>query len=160
MLPIRDVSHYLTGARILLIDDSEPFQRLTTEMLKKSRVADVSVASTLAEGMRLMHYNRNVKPGFSEFDLVMMDINLPDGNGMEGCEFISSHAATFDIPVVVVTGTFNQNTIHQAFEAGASDYLQKPLLVDLLKMRLGLLLKLKALENKCNPINSGFYLVR
>ena len=55
MLPIIDSSRYLTGARILLIDDSESFQSITTEMLNNVGVASVTVASTLTAGMHLMH---------------------------------------------------------------------------------------------------------
>jgi CheY-like chemotaxis protein len=160
MLPINDVSHYLTGTRILLIDDSESFQRLTSEMLKKAGVAFVIVASTLAEGMHLMHYNQGDQQGSPVFDLAMMDVNLPDGNGVKGCKFISSHAATYDIPVVVITGTSMPLITNEAFEAVASDYLQKPLILNLLKMRLGSLLKLKAMEQPFSNASAGFFLTR
>lgn len=146
MLPIHGFTLYLKGARILLIDDSEPFQRLTTEMLKKSGVASVTAASTLTDGMRFMHYNCNNYMDTPQFDLIMMDINLPDGNGMEGCQFITVHAASYDIPVVVISGTSSAEIIHNVFKAGASDYLQKPLVADLLKARLGMLLKLRTVN--------------
>ena len=153
MMPMNEVSQYLAGTRILLIDDSEPFQHLTSQMLRKSGVHNVVVASTLAEGMRLMNFNRGDKSGAAEFDLVMMDINLPDGNGIEGCKFISSHAATYNIPVVVISGDFKPLTVGKAFEAGASDYLHKPLVAELLKMHLGLLLKLRNMEQQYSRFN-------
>ncbi len=114
----------------------------------KAGVASVTVADTLSAGMHKMNYNRNIKSVAPEFDLVMMDINLPDGNGIEGCKFISSHAATYNIPVMVISGDFKQVTVNEAFEAGASDYLQKPLVTSLLKMRLGILLKLRNIEQQ------------
>lgn len=155
MLPIIDSSRYLTGARILLIDDSESFQSITTEMLNNVGVASVTVASTLTAGMHLMHYNRSNVPDSPAFDLVLMDVNLPDGNGMDGCEFISSHAESYNIPVVVITGAFNPAVVIEAFEAGASDYLQKPLILDLLKIRLGLLLKVKSLSQSFDDAAAG-----
>jgi len=47
---MNNVGSYLAGARILLIDDSGPFQRVTTAMLRKLGVASVVLASTLEEG--------------------------------------------------------------------------------------------------------------
>jgi DNA-binding response OmpR family regulator len=96
--------------------------------------------------MHKMHYFHDAKSAAPEFDLVIMDIHLPDGNGLEGCKFISSHAATFNIPVIVISGASRASVINQAFEAGASDYLQKPLVASLLKMRLAVLLKLRNIE--------------
>ena len=75
-----------------------------------------------------------------------MDINLPDGNGIEACEYLSSYADNYNIPVVVVSGSSDTVTINKAFEAGASDYLQKPLARALLQARLGMLMALKSLE--------------
>lgn len=75
-----------------------------------------------------------------------MDVNLPDGDGMQGCEFVSCHAASHNIPVIVITGTGDPETIRHAFEAGASEFMQKPLVADLLKVRMGMLLKLHAFD--------------
>ena len=148
MLPIQDISKYLSDARILLIDDSSTFQRLTVALLRKIGVASVTIASSLEQGMLLMHYNRKQSSVTPEFDLVLMDINLPDGNGIEGCKFISGHAATYNIPVVVISGLNSVGIISEAFKAGASEYLHKPLVADLLRVRLGAILKSRFLEMK------------
>ncbi|MCP4490755.1 MAG: response regulator [Gammaproteobacteria bacterium] len=145
MLPIERMSDALIGNHVLLIDDSESFQRLTAAMLDKLGVASVTVVSSLAEGMREMNYHCPDEFGEPAFDLVLMDINLPDGNGIEGCQFISSHADTYNIPVIVMSGTSYAVTINEAFEAGASDFLQKPLSVSILRNRLGMLMTLKTL---------------
>ena len=139
-----DVKQYLAGTHILLIDDSEPFQKLTTAMLQKLGVESVTVASTLAEGMNQL--NLNTTSPSPNIDLVLMDLNLPDGDGMLGCEFVSKHVLTSQIPIVVVSGNDQLETISLVLNNGASDYLQKPLLGDLLGLRLGLLLKLKQME--------------
>ncbi len=130
----------LVGARILLIDDCISFQRLTVAMLKKVGIKSVKVAPTLAEGLHQLYYNQTefARP---EFDLVLMDVNLPDGNGMQGCEFATRHASSHDIPVIIVTGGAEQKTIDCAFEAGASDFMQKPLVGRHLKDRIEVLLK-------------------
>jgi CheY-like chemotaxis protein len=158
MLLKNDVSRYLKGARILLIDDSMPFQRLMSEVLGNCGVASVVTASTLNEGLHYMRYQGNQKESdVPEYDLILMDVNLPDGNGMVGCHFISSHATTYNIPVVVITGTSSPETLRQALHAGASDFLQKPIIGEQLKLRLGLLLKLKVMEQGVKNDNLDFY---
>jgi len=146
MLPIEKMSDALIGSRILLIDDSVSFRRLTAAVLSKLGVASVTQAGSLAEGMCKMNYLCPDIHDTPKFDLVLMDINLPDGNGIEGCEFISSHANTFNIPVVVMSGTSYALTINEAFQAGASDFLQKPLVRSILGTRLGMLMALKSRE--------------
>jgi len=147
MLPMQKMADALIGSRILLIDDSESFRRLTAAILNKFGVASVTMAGSLAEGMRKMNYLCQDKHGAPEFDLVLMDINLPDGNGIEACQFISSHAYTYDIPLIVMSGTSYAVTINQAFEAGASDFLQKPLTGSILATRLGMLMAIKLRES-------------
>jgi len=139
-----DATKYLAGKHILLIDDSEPFQKLTTAMLKKMGVESISVASTLAEGMNQLHLNSTSSS--PDIELILMDLNLPDGSGMLGCEFISKHVLTSQIPIVVVSGNDHLNTISLVLQSGASDYLHKPLQGDLLGLRLGLLLKLQEMN--------------
>ena len=148
MFSMEKMSDALAGSRVLVIDDSASFQRLTAAMLEKLGVARVTLAGSLAEGMQKMNYLSPDNFGAPEFDVVLMDINLPDGNGIEGCAFISSHANTYKIPVVVMSGTSYAVTINEAFEAGASDYLQKPLVRSILANRLGMLMTLKSLESR------------
>ena len=76
-----------------------------------------------------------------------MDINLQGDDGIRGCEFIARHPATRDIPLVVATGLTGRGIINDAFSAGASDFLQKPVPGELLTVRLGMLLKLRAVDS-------------
>ena len=146
MLSTNKMSDALVGSRILLVDDSASFQRLTEALLNSFGVASVTKARSLVEGMHKMNYlgpNKFVAP---KIDLILMDINLPDGNGIEACEYLSSYASNYDIPVVVVSGSLDTVTINKAFEAGASDYLHKPLARSLLETRLGMLMALKSID--------------
>jgi CheY-like chemotaxis protein len=147
MLLMKKVSDALIGSRILLVDDSVSFQLLTGVLLNSFGVASVSIASSLTEGMYKMNYLGPDKFATPKIDLILMDINLPDGNGIEACEYLSSYASNYNIPVVVVSGSSDSVTINKAFEAGASDYLQKPLARSLLQARLGMLMAMKSLES-------------
>jgi len=154
MLPMEKMSDALISSRILLIDDSVSFRRLTAAALGNLGVASVTQVGSLAEGMCKMNYLCPDKFGAPEYDLVLMDINLPDGNGIEGCEFISSHANTYNIPVVVMSGTSYAVTIDKAFHAGASDFLQKPLTGSMLGVRLGMLMILSSREPAKHGVES------
>ena len=144
MLPMKKMSDALAGGRILIIDDSLSFQRLTEALLNSFGVASVTLAQSLTEGMHKMNFLGPDKFATPKIDLILMDINLPDGNGIEACEYLSGYASSYDIPVVVVSGSSYSTTITEALEAGASDYLQKPLTRALLGVRLGMLMTLKS----------------
>lgn len=58
MLWLSEIEGYLKGARILVIDDSEPFQRLTEAMLHKMEVNSVVPSTTLAEGLHHIYFNQ------------------------------------------------------------------------------------------------------
>ena len=147
MLSMKKVSDALVGSHILLIDDTVSFQRLTEALLNSFGVGSVTMASGLTEGMHKMNYLGPDKFAEPKIDLILMDINLPDGNGIDACEYLSSYASTYNIPVVVVSGSSDTVTINKAFDAGASDFLQKPLARSLLQTRLGMLIALKSLES-------------
>lgn len=58
-----------------------------------------------------------------EFDLVLLDISLQDGNGHEVCSKIK---ARFDIPVIFVTASGDEYSVVQGLDMGADDYIAKP----------------------------------
>lgn len=141
MKDCEETYQYLKSIRVLLIDDSLPFQELTSAMLKKCGVRSVCFASTLVEGLRKLNYSSSEGCNSSTYDLVLLDVNLPDGNGIHGCDFVTHHAATLNIPVVVISGAYVPLVIEAAFRSGASDFLQKPFVTSLLKRRLASVLE-------------------
>jgi len=58
--------------------------------------------------------------------LILLDIGLPDINGIKVCHELKSNPETKDIPIIFLTAYHEEEYLHQAFEAGASDYLTKP----------------------------------
>lgn len=59
-------------------------------------------------------------------NLVLLDIRLPDVDGFEVCERLTSHPATCGIPVIIVSGVEHPDVIRKARSAGSSYYLRKP----------------------------------
>lgn len=67
------------------------------------------------------------------YSLVILDINLPDGNGMELCRKIRSSG---DIPVIFLTANDTEKDMIEGFQAGCDDYIAKPFSVELLNQRI------------------------
>ncbi len=126
----------LKNANILVIDDSIPFQNLTHAMLTKFGVNSIEFASSLSDGLKKLHYISSDRTEFVGYDIVLLDINLPDGNGVSGCDFVTHHVGTLGIPVVIISGVYNPLIIEEVFRLGACDFIQKPFVSALLKKRL------------------------
>jgi PAS domain S-box-containing protein len=103
---------------ILLIDDDQSYCRLVKMALARAgqpaRFA-VETAGSLAEGLKYLNSR--------SFDLVLLDLGLPDSFGLE--TFDRVHSACPDISVVMVTGLEDLKISVEAIQKGASDYLVK-----------------------------------
>ena len=107
----------LTGY-ILVIDDEAANREILTRQLERRghRVAAVGSASETFKAMRE-----------DRFDLVLLDILMPDTNGIEVLEHIKSDPASREIPVVMVSGLKETGAIARCISIGAEDYLPKPI---------------------------------
>lgn len=103
--------------KVLLIEDNPGDERLLREMLKEIRSAciDMTCVTSLDEALRIFDY--------VVFDLFLLDLNLPDINGLE--TFRRIHEAAPDVPVVVLSGMDDETVAVGAVQAGAQDYLMK-----------------------------------
>jgi diguanylate cyclase (GGDEF)-like protein/PAS domain S-box-containing protein len=103
--------------RVLVVDDSSADAALVTAALSRDRSTCFTVdrATTIAASC-----DRVVE---LEPDCVLLDLGLPDAEGLEGLERLA--AAAPDVPVVVVTGWDDTETALAAIAAGAQDYLVK-----------------------------------
>ena len=131
-----DFDNSLKNANILIIDDSIPFQNLTYAMLNKFGVNSIEFALSLSEGLKKLNYTSSNRSEFVGYDMVLLDINLPDGNGVSGCNFLTHHAGSLDIPVIIISGVYNPIIVEEVFRLGACDFIQKPFVSALLKKRL------------------------
>jgi two-component system, OmpR family, KDP operon response regulator KdpE len=102
------------STRVLFIDD-EPSVRQATATLLRSRGYAVTLAGTGAEG--LSAFERE-KP-----DLVILDLGLPDANGVDICRQLRARA---DVPIVILSVRGDETTKVHALDAGADDYVTKP----------------------------------
>jgi CheY-like chemotaxis protein len=77
----------------------------------------VAVALTAERGMQLAEAGN--------FDLITLDIQLPDANGVSVCRRLKANPRLCDTPVVLVSGPCGQD-MQRGFEAGATGYIAKP----------------------------------
>jgi two-component system, sensor histidine kinase and response regulator len=110
---------------ILLVEDDEPLRKIISRALR-GRSYRVVEAGTVAEGMAAL----TATPP----DLVITDLNLPDGNGVDLVRQSKSLEALR--PVLVMSGTQEQDERIQAFDAGADDVVGKPVYMQELKKRV------------------------
>lgn len=101
--------------RILCVDDDADTCDLLSTWLTQLDY-EVETAPTLASAFELV--------GEEAFDLYMLDIRFPDGSGLDFCRQIRETDAS--TPIIFCSGDARANTMKQAFEAGATEFLTKP----------------------------------
>lgn len=103
--------------KVLLTDDSSSFLHFEKVLLSSTGY----IFLTATTGLEALKIAKTDMP-----DIILLDINMPELNGIECCRMLKSDAALKDIPVVMVTTRGSQSDIDSAFEAGCDDYLFKP----------------------------------
>jgi signal transduction histidine kinase len=106
---------------VLLVEDNPGDARLTREMLAEAGAGQfrVVLATTLAEA--LAHLRDDTVAG--NLHVVLLDLSLPDSNGLDGVLRLQSVNAR--LPIVVLTGLNDESLSFEAVQAGAQDYLVK-----------------------------------
>ncbi len=82
------------------------------------------------------------------FDIILLDIVLPDIDGFEVCRQLKSNSLNLDTPVIFMTGQRDEESLVKGFSLGAVDYVQKPFSAEELKARVELHLSLKKTQQE------------
>lgn len=101
---------------ILLVDDDKSILQNLTEFLQQEGFR-VTAAACREEALRLLD-----SPA-SGFDLVLLDVSLPDGNGFALCGCIQD---TYHLPVIFLTASGDEYSVVAGLNLGAEDYISKP----------------------------------
>ncbi len=128
----------MNDQRIVLFDDSSLMRRLLTELLREAGYHDVTAFSTLADGWTYLDQTD------VEVNLILMDKAMPDGDGIDAIKRIRSTAHLADKPIIMITGFSDRDTLRAAFDAGATDFINKSFDETELQTRVRSALKLDA----------------
>ena len=118
--------------RILIIED-EPDIRKTLEYNISREGYKVVSASSLSEGKEQINS--------SDFSLILLDLMLPDGSGLNLCREIKSDKDKSPTPIIILTAKDDEVDKVVGFELGADDYVTKPFSVRELILRIKAILK-------------------
>ena len=113
--------------KILIIDDDPDLLLLLHKMLKRIG-AETVMAENGESGLALMKAQR--------FDLLVLDLMLPDIDGYEVLKRMRADEKLKDLPVLILSARADPNAISKGLEAGADGYLTKPYLPNTLTSRV------------------------
>ncbi|GKS57671.1 hypothetical protein YTPLAS18_11980 [Nitrospira sp.] len=127
---------------ILIVDDSPDQQALLVTVLKKAGHTNVTALGSASAAFRQLGLEGGEPPIMSP-DLIMLDIMMPEIDGVEACRTIKASSPLNEIPIIMVTAKTDTTYLQEAFAAGAMDFITKPVNTIELTARVGSALALK-----------------
>ena len=107
--------------KILVVDDDPVFQDILISTLRTIGHDDVTKAASAAEALAM------VQSRSTTFDCILLDIQMPDMDGVSFCRLLRGLPDYRQVPIVMITSQSAKRYIDDAFTAGATDYVTKPL---------------------------------
>jgi CheY-like chemotaxis protein len=113
--------------KILLVEDNEHLRQLLASMLRFFGY-QISEARSGSEAIE--------KAAFAKPSLILLDLSLPDMNGIDAARAIKKNRLTTDIPIIACSAYSRGEEMEEALRAGCVDYLQKPIPAALIKAKI------------------------
>lgn len=107
--------------RILLVDDDHTFSEILVSNLAQRGFQNVTVAHSADEALAMVASQR------LPFDCFLLDIMMPGKDGVELCRRVRQRDECRSAPIIMITSSAAQHHMGRAFEAGATDFMRKPL---------------------------------
>jgi diguanylate cyclase (GGDEF)-like protein len=126
---------------ILIVDDSEDQLLVLKSILNAEGYRNIHLSKSAEEAFRFLGLKGKKKK--KEIDLILMDVTMPGVNGIEACAKIKKEEVLKDIPLIIVTALREETHLQSAFQAGAMDYITKPINKIELLARVNSALRLK-----------------
>jgi len=126
------------GARLLVVDDNKVNRLLLIRTLEMQGHSAVG-AENGRVALEMLEHER--------FDLVLLDINMPEMDGFQVLERLLASSTLRDLPVIVTSGVEGMDSVVRCIELGAEDYLHKPVNPVLLRARVNSSLEKKRLRD-------------
>jgi len=123
------------------VDDSEPFRKALVALLAHFGYENVTPFDGAASA--ISYLNNQVGSHSLDVDVILMDLMMPEITGIEAIEQIQKNPQLRDIPIIVVSAQDEDTQVLQAFDSGATDFVNKPIRKLELRARVGSVLRLK-----------------
>lgn len=130
--------------KILAIDDNPKNLKVIDALLVEHNF-DVAFATTGREGLKMISE--------TDYDLVLLDIMMPELDGIETCKIIKQEEKNIDLPVIFLTAKTDTESITDAFSSGGIDYVTKPFRGEELLARVRTHVDLKRLRDRQKRLN-------
>jgi DNA-binding response OmpR family regulator len=122
--------------KVLVVDDDEDLVELIVDQLNRDGRFEVrSVNNGFGAGMQIKEF----RP-----DLVVLDVMLPDINGIEVCRLVRGDKTMDDVRIICISGMVEPERIQQLKDSGANEFLKKPFDVEALVERVCQLLDVES----------------
>jgi adenylate cyclase len=125
---------------LLVVDDNEANRYTLTHRLQRDGYSNIEEAENGLQALEMLRARR--------FDLVLLDITMPELDGYDVLKQIKSDMDLRDIPVIMISADDKVDSVVRCIELGAEDYLPKPFNAVLLKARVGASLEKKRLKDQ------------
>ena len=102
---------------VLIVDDEEPIRELISYNVAREGFSFAEAAN----GQEALRLAKSIRP-----NVIILDLMLPDMNGLDVCRALKSDAETADIPVIMESAKTDDSDIVAGLELGADDYITKP----------------------------------
>jgi len=132
------------GPVILLVDDNPQNLQVLGKLLQEEKF-EIEFA---VNGEATLEWLK-----IKQFDLILLDLNMPGMNGFEVCKIIRSDNKMCDIPIIFLSAESERESILKGFEVGAQDYVTKPFDSRELLARVKTQLDLKSKTEKLEKVN-------
>lgn len=138
--------------RILIVDDNPTNIIIVREILKKENYRDTLAAFSASDMFKELGIGDPASvetgegmpvPPAGDVDLILLDMMMPEIDGIAACRTIQQYEHLKDIPIIMVTAVGDSKKLAEALDAGAADYVTKPINRVELMARIRLALRLK-----------------
>lgn len=121
---------------ILIVDDDEVNRLIASEILKSRYVI-----SCVESGEKAFAFLEKLLP-----DLILLDIHMPEMDGFEMIRYLKSEERYADIPIIFLTADNDREMELEGLRLGATDFLTKPFVAEIMLLRVGHILELERLQ--------------